>query len=630
MKKLKIILFIILTFVITCFVKPTNIINAKMQNDVSQLLIVRLNSNVNDVLKNDDFIVISNNVNTAQVGTYFVTYKNIQTNEIVEKKVIVIDDDSYAYADEVKQMDDNYEYHFVEAQNANREHTYLYHFKYPYFYGENYMIYVNDYETKLVVRAFRGEIIHYQFINNHYLGCGYENNVKNDDPDMFLFSMDDNNKALISVESDGVDQALCVSENDIYYFLAGYTESSDGLFSTPRQGRDSACVVIDKSTKEVVHAFTLGLTNTDYFSDIIYHEGYLYFIQIEDEKNFRIIKTDIFGNKEREYIVYAKYGYANPKLRLWNNEFYLSYSSYDYDVLDYVDEIKKVSLNLELSDYFKEYNKGYELNNYEINGDNLIVMYKPKKTPNGFLYKEYLNNEAIITYYSNVDKKLLTSDRDYVYLIGNEEIFTYQINTLFVKNRINNIYDLNYNKPDDLKKMEVYLNGINKPFINNIDGEINLNLFGTYQINYLFQDQFTYLETVEVNVLPHAGIYNNGIFDKGIIIDGNFKELRINNELVNAPYEILDTGSYKIEITGLNNQVETYQIQVDNLSTPYKHNDEVITLETDQSNENSKDVSISLSKRINNEKQQKTYYFMYIIPLVTVIIGFILTRRGVK
>ena len=213
------LLFLLLTLTISISFNIKDKIQAKEIDDITKMLIVKVNSNVNDYLKYDDYVVISNNVNTNQPGTYLVTYKNITTNTIIEKRVVVVSDDVYAYLSVAGFMNQDYVYHFVDAKCANGNYSYLYHFKYPNYFGENYYLHVNEYETQLVVRGFNGEISTFDYIDNHYLGCGFENNVKDGDQDMFMFDIYDDKKSLITVESSGIDYANCVTLNNQFYFF---------------------------------------------------------------------------------------------------------------------------------------------------------------------------------------------------------------------------------------------------------------------------------------------------------------------------------------------------------------------------------------------------------------------------
>lgn len=631
MKKTKIIILLFMSFIfVSLLMVKMPIIKASNTEEIEKLLVVKRNSNINDYLKYDDYIVISNNVNTNQVGKYVVTYKNINTNQTKDKVVIVIDEDNYAYLDEIKKIEGDYDIKIVDHVNAEGMYTYLYHFKYPNYSGENYMLYENEYATQLIVRSFRGEIFGYQYINNHYLGWGYEKSVVDNDIDMFLFSLGEEGKELIEIESQGTDIAYSVAESENFYFLAGYTLGSDELFLGDRKGKDSACVLIDKKTNEVVNTFTLGLNGDDYFKNVFYLNNYLYFLQIENEKNMRLIKTDIFGNKEQELIIYEKYGYINPEIRVINNKLYLSFSTYDYDVLDYVDLIKEVNLNLELNDVFKKYIKGYNILDYELNGDHLELLLKPKQG-RGFKYQEYLNNNLIIDYYNDDAKDVIALDRDRIYMENREENFIYQINTLYIQNKPINIFDPKVNKKEELNNFDLYLNGEKSKATKLIDEFINIDIFGKYDVDYYFKSTtFDYLETIKIDVLPFVGVIDGAVYDVGLTINGNSKETRINNELVNLPYTIKDVGEYIIEIKGNDDATIRYQIRVTDLANKYKEKEEQIKIELNDYVSESNNISSSLNKRETMEKKNKNYYYMYIIPLISLIIGIVITRRGAK
>lgn len=631
MKKTKIIILLFMSFIfVSLLMVKMPIIKASNTEEIEKLLVVKRNSNINDYLKYDDYIVISNNVNTNQIGKYVVTYKNINTNQTKDKVVIVIDEDNYAYLDEIKKIEGDYDIKIVDHVNAEGMYTYLFHFKYPNYSGENYMLYENEYATQLIVRSFRGEIFGYQYSNNHYLGWGYEKSVVDNDINMFLFSLGEDGKELIEIESQGTDIAYSVAESENFYFLAGYTLGSDELFLGDRKGKDSACVLIDKKTNEVVNTFTLGLNGDDYFKNVYYLNNYLYFLQIENEKNMRLIKTDIFGNKEQELIIYEKYGYLNPEIRVINNKLYLSFSTYDYDVLDYVDLIKEVNLNLELNDVFKKYIKGYNILDYELNGDHLELLLKPKQG-RGFKYQEYLNNNLIIDYYNDDAKDVIALDRDRIYMENREENFIYQINTLYIQNKPINIFDPKVNKKEELNNFDLYLNGEKSKATKLIDEFINIDIFGKYDVDYYFKSTtFDYLETIKIDVLPFVGVIDGAVYDVGLTINGNSKETRINNELVNLPYTIKDVGEYIIEIKGNDDVTIKYQIRVTDLANKYKEKEEQIKIELNDYVSESNNISSSLSKRETMEKKNKNYYYMYIIPLISLIIGIVITRRGAK
>ena len=628
MKKILKLLFLIVLFILVLIPKTKQAIKATSVDDVEKPLVLALGGDINAYLKYDDYIVVSNNVNPNQVGTYNVTYKHIETSEVVIKKVIVIDDNNYSYVERLKTLNDDYQYTLKGIANASGMSSFLYKFQIPNFAGDIYMIYENEYATDLVMRSFNGDINDFCYHDGHYIGAGFENSALNKDQDMFMFDLGDTKK-LVTVSSAGADYANVATFNNKYYILAGATFSKDGVFNGPRDYYDSCVALVNRENLELEHAFTIGLKGNDEIVDLFEKDNYLYLLQIEDEKNFRLVVTDIFGNKDKELIINEKYGYLNPHFKIVGDNVYLSYASYDYEYLDYCDRIYQMNLNLELTEIYKGYNQGYTLENYEISNDALSLVLKPKYKNYGFLYLEYLKGKLVITHYFDEHLTLYGSDKNHLYFNDNGEIIIYQLNTLFIEEKPSLIYDPKINTTDDLYNYHVLINGASQDTAKNIKEDINPLIFGKYSVTYLFKNaNFDYLDTLTIDVLPFIGIMDNETYDLGLCLLGNASKIRVNNEVVSNDYKLCSEGNYKVEIEGKDQEIVKYNIEVKDLRSQVSQTEteqELFLKEVAQENDL---AMLTLKKRETVDASKQNYFFMYIVPIMALLSSFIFLRKG--
>ena len=94
---MKKIILIVLGLVMMFNISSKKVSASTSKEEVSEPIVVKVGSNLNNYIKYDNYVVVSNSVNINEAGIYTITYKNIDTLEEVKKEVHVIEDDTYAF-----------------------------------------------------------------------------------------------------------------------------------------------------------------------------------------------------------------------------------------------------------------------------------------------------------------------------------------------------------------------------------------------------------------------------------------------------------------------------------------------------------------------------------------------------
>ena len=627
MKRKLIILFVGLLFTVISFFNVKRV-NAQSNSNIEKTLVVQKGSEINDYIKFDNYVVINNNVNVNQEGIYSITYKNIETNAEVVKRIVVIDGSTYSN-DFVEKMYllENYNYKFIDSCIGPNGPNYLISYEMPRRFGENLIIEMMDGTSLQVMWSLNGEVLDFKYVDGHYLGCGHNKNSMNGDVEMFLFDLYQDKKILQNITNPGYEVATSVTLNDNYYFLAGYTTESSDLFKGRIDDQDSVLVVLDKETKEVVNSVVIGVKGDDYILDMYYLDSKLYLVQVVDNSNFRMLVCDIFGNILREKIINVQYGYDNLKLKKDSNNLFLSYSYYNYNHLDYEDVIYKVDNDLSMEEVFSRYDSTTKIVDYYLNDNIMSLVLGYKKSSKNFIYQIYVDKSLVLEHYCNSQNTPIAIFENYIVGSLPSTFTVYGIDSIYINNPPIKEIDTRYNVLEDIINYSVLLNGKEVKCNNPVDNNFLNKKFGDYTINYYFEGKVDYLSSTNITILPFVGVVNSGTYDRGITIDGN-GEVRINNIDVDLPYTIDKPGEYTIEITGKDKK-ETFTFVVQDLSLNKNIEEDEKNLNLDVLRTTSDyDLTILYNKRSKTEKNNNNFIYVYILPVIVASVGVFLIRKG--
>ena len=76
---MKKIILIVLGLVMIFNISSKKVSASTSNEEVSEAIVVKVGSNLNDYIKYDNYVVVSNSVNINEPGIYTITYKNIDT-----------------------------------------------------------------------------------------------------------------------------------------------------------------------------------------------------------------------------------------------------------------------------------------------------------------------------------------------------------------------------------------------------------------------------------------------------------------------------------------------------------------------------------------------------------------------
>lgn len=619
------------------------VVFAESDENILKPLIVEVDTDIKEIINYENYVIVFNDVNVKKSGTYKIIYKNIHSNEEVEKTIYVIERDQKTFFSEEliyqeETIDDTYEigdvFNYLDNPNC------LYNYYYSTLGFNNYLNgewNQNIHYNHTVSLRTKGQIIDAYVNDDQVIMIGTDINDMNGKKNTCIYTRTAKISKQVDITENGLDNPSCVAANNKYYFIAGTTNVSNELLQGKREGIDSYVAVVNRETKDIINVSMVQQKEDDSISEMVYYNNYLYLIQENNTNTIRVLKMDIFGNVIKENKIELFYEYHNLKFKMFNNKMYLSYSTYDYEKMDYINIINSINEELEIVEINKDYQNGSQIVDFEID-DELVFVLLTNKNNKCFEYLIYDQNNSLLGKYSSTKELKVAGLGSNNVIIGtsldNKTLKYYQINSLIkVKEPSDKLY-YNLSKENNETKINEYLYIINGKKIKHDEKSnlnYNLNLFGNYSLTYHFSsDMELYLER-NIRVMPFIGALNEENYDIGLCIVGN-GTLYVNNMLVEGDYIFNDIGEYEIKLVGKNNEIEHYKISVSDLSVKFneliyeKEMEPVIDKTTDLSNIVI-DKTFTEKTEINNNKKTTTLF--YLIPAITLGVVLLLFKKGV-
>lgn len=626
MKKI-LFLFILMS---ACLFLNMNNVHASEYNDPTLPLVVSVGTDINEYLKCEGYVVVSNTVNTNVAGNYSITYRSIEDNIEVRKPVFVIADTKFATETDILTSPVNEsKYALLKAIATENGYYYAESYQNPRFVRTSYYLYYEDNTSRLIRNNSHCTINNLNYVDGHNLVIANENDTATGGFDMLVCDYAEGLNSTFKIPIDGVEYGMSITSSSDTYFIGGYATEENDVFLDERLGDDSFILFVDKTTKVIRRCLMLSVQGHDEISDIYFINNYLYALQNIDNHSLRLLKIDIFGNVVAENIIEHPYGVRDAKLKYYNNRLTLSYGYYDYNYLDYVDTIVELNTDLVRKTLYDAYNKNLRLVDYELkDGLQLQAIFSYKNNRPGFVYAFIDNSNFLFDYY-NIDdctpvlichNKILCS-KDSGYVIK-------ALDTLFIESAPPNTVNPKTDTKDVLDNYKIYLNGVSCKCEDDSKLYYDETLFGKQKVTYHFKDTYDFLMDVNLNVLPFIGVEDGKTYDLNTIISGNAK-IRINGELIESSYCLDEVGEYEIELTGLNNESVKYFINVVDTSKYEKVDKPNEELEVSLNDVTStKDATLSFQKRSTKVSKNNGYLFVYIVPFILLGVGFLVLKRG--
>ena len=626
---MKKIILIVLGLVMIFNISSKKVSASTSKEEVSEPIVVKVGSNLNNYIKYDNYVVVSNSVNINEAGIYTITYKNIDTLEEVKKEVHVIEDDTYAFEANYRTLyAENNAYELVDCVEYDDKVAWLINYKRNNIFN-NYYLYTDNIYNNTIRQSTKDQMVDLAYANG-FIIVGNGISDINGDQNIMVCNYNLDGKYLVSqYQSLGKEEAKCITGSNNYIFVGGVTNEQTEMFNNKRKGYDSFILMIDRKTNELKNSLLLALDGDDEIIDIEFLDNYLYVIQSDNNSKLRLLKLDIFGNIIYENILSFNYGFLNPKLKNINNKLYLSYDYYEYEHLDYVSIIEEVNEELIRCVVYQKYEEDLVFKDYNLLDNGVLkIVYSYKNNPKNYCYKLFLDKKELFRLNGHQQMEIFGLYNDYVVLKSSNTIMVNKINSVAVAKDFQQEINPKYENNDVLDNYLVLIDGKDVSHSLKSNLEINSNLYGDYEVSYYFEDSILYLETVSVKLLPYVGVEDNKVYDQGVILDGN-AVIRVNGELVDAPYKIEEVGEYKIELTGLNNQVNVLNIKVSQLRDVIIDKENNDYLEVKKEKNVIDNNAVVLFEEVKNKTlKQDSYLYFYLMPLIFMGLGFLVVKRG--
>ena len=599
---------------------------AETIQDLTKPLVIKLGSDYTDYVNYDGFTIITNTINVNVEGKYQLVYANNTTFEEYYKDVYVTNQDTFYFENKVEEhIDNTYKFELIDSVLFNDENYNLVKFTGGRYKTNNYVLSSGGKSTTVRLNT-KLEMTDVEANEKEIfmLGTGY--NDMNNDPDLH-YAIYNNQVSFNKVESSDPEYASCITGNDRYIFIGGYTNKATDLFPEEKNLDDAFLIVIDRISNEIISKKVFTSLSNDYIVDLKFKDNYLYAILENETNNFKIVKLDIFGNvvKEKEY--QFKYGYNCPTFKLTQNQLFLNYYYYDYNYLDDCEVVELVDHELESKEVYFNYNDKYILIDFDlVEGNRFEFLYGYRNGLNGYMVKIVENKEVLLEKKVNSNLIPLSINKGFITGAYNESVVVNEFNTLILQKKPENVIDPreNINQILDYKFL---INGKEVKHSEKSDLTYDQSLFGKYSLNYFFNNYFDYLYTNKIEVLPFVGVEPSKKYDLGITLDGN-AIVRINGERIQLPYKIEEDGVYKIELLGQNNAFIDFEIEVTELSDVLNigQTDKELELEFSK-NQIVTNSTVDFIPNKEIKKNKKNYFYMYLIPVLTGCIGYLIIKR---
>jgi hypothetical protein len=437
--KVKIMVIMTITLILISGWYLTIFVKADNNDTVEKDLVIRQGTDISEIIKYSNYLVITNTVDINKPGSYHIVYRHVSDNHEVTKNVYVIGEEQCNFF-----MKSNIIENVSSGKNEiwdtiyNKGINAIINYKIEGYYGNN-VFYLkqrnNEFYTLNIARGTDILLNDMENYNDVVVMTGYEKNAINGDYNIVIYKEHADTISSVEITSPGFDEGQQISLNELYYFVGGKTDLTNNTFTGKRLGEDSYIMVIDRLTNDIENVTMLSLEGDDTINDIKCIDNYLYVLQNCNNASLRILKMDVFGNIIAEKTIPLSYGVKNAEFHINNDQLFLKYSYYKYEHLDYVDTIKVIDRELNIEDYFEYFDPLLELKYFETTEDFLKLVYINKRGESGFTYRLIKDNVIIGSYFYNSGGNPCGLEHDQIIdLSTNGKIIrNFMINSLYIE-----------------------------------------------------------------------------------------------------------------------------------------------------------------------------------------------------
>lgn len=648
MKKIIIMIIIIVGGLI--FVK-TNDVHAS--NDVIEKPLILVRGEYTKNIEYDNYKLISSDLNTNVVGEYLNVYQHYTTNEILYKKIYVVDktqiENKAYYIEEknnvindsniakYKQIDDNkYVVLYAEESIYDEENINIY---------LTYLEYGKTVWKILIHENIYADIVDLCIDNNEiYILYNFYSTYSN--MDIYLKKYSFKGEYLYSYiysgDKNDIANKLYIKGNNCY--ITGNTTSEKRLFGGERNKEDSFLIIANKYKMENYKDITFVEVENDDITAIYVVGEYIYVIQYYLEQklanlpSIKLIKLNVEGVIINEEIIDS--GYALKVIGIneyLSNEFLLVYEIYNDYKKYYETKIYKIDIQNEYKNiYTYNYNSDIHLYKSFVKDGKISILYKQNGSKSGYLYQiiDLIQKEKLIDfeYSSEYYNDIMFIDHFNMLVKDNLSVQNIILNVVKVNTFGTTIIDSDKKNINDY---DIILNE-QKGSINIDKSEIhyNINMFGDYNlIYYLESDNLDIMYNHKIKVTNNLSITNNQTYDVNVkltfngigILDGN---------VIESGYIVEDIGEHTLKLIGKDNIEYIYQFNIQKIS-PNKEKKERYNEELNQFNEyvieQSEDYSYQNINMENGDNSNNITYTWWpmLIPITIIFAGIIVIIKGV-
>lgn len=488
-----------------------------------------------DVEYQNDLRLVSTNVDKNRTGTYFATYTDDKYNYI-EKIIITSLDELQKGIGETKLLLDKEVEEFDIMKGISYQNAIYLLCRNHYYYFVTKISDRIEYSDELL-RCTNGSITDIT-IDEEKEMLVYVGTYSNDTLDIYVGNMNLNLKTFKKryiVGSDMDTGRYITSFNGVSY-IAGETNSNDGIFSHDKNGSDTYVISLDSGNLQIKDYYDLGERNNETVS--LFKRCGDYFYLIKSYSNDLYVETSItrfdidFNELEKNYLPTC-YPITIVNETSLGDTLYLNYKTIDQEKNQcYKYENNKLLKYAEDLDFIT-----IDLNNiFTIDNDNLILNY----------------NDNNISYQ-------IESDISNLMVVGSKIIY--------LKDHHLKCFDYDYILSLDTKIDLTPLNDKTGKikYLDDSITFINQNHFGNYPIRLHYETLlFDVIIKKDINVKLDTSIMNENTYTTGLLLTFNGL-CNINGERIDSGYIINDVGRYKIDFEDVNHNITTYYINIENM-----------------------------------------------------------------
>lgn len=633
--KFKVLILVMITLMVFTAYFVLIPVHAMEEESLKPLIILEGSIN-EDFYEVEGYVIIENKVESNMPGEYDILYQSLEKGIKAKRKVVVISREEKEYfALDSYDINTFKDYPMIlEKTEVLSEDKHLLIVKYltdvENNKGHTYMYIVEDNAITKEVQLYYNaeiEITDLAVDGDVFVFTGKIWNSLYANYDIILCACRSDGFKLCSERIGGTatDVAYKLEVTDSSYLLMGLTDSIDGVFEENKKTGRYFIMSIDKNSYEITQ---IGTEPNEVDFEKLYflnHLGKLYLVYQTDLETIKLVNIDTLGN-------YLKTKTMNYSKEVELKNVYLHHTEI-YVLLEGSDtfEIGKITLK-EGYLKMKEYAKKGEYVTSQYYDDLLTILY----CESDYYHYLVINEELELIYEHGIEGKFAEDSN--IQMLPNkilenninlDKITIHQLSYLKIQSlgeTILNSEKINYHNYSVIVNGKKVTHDVNKS-IDSVDG----NYFGSYDVQYLIEDDFTLIMSKEVRVLADCGVEDNGIYDSGVKIYPNALAY-LNGQLIDRGCQIDEAGFYQLELEGYQGETQTINFEVRNLSIDKNVSEEQtfsydIEVETMDENPQLMKCEILPATTDNHVNNAKSWQWLYTIPaLLAIGVGFIVVK----